>query len=181
MLVNPKLSPGESTYWYVSFWNFVSEYLKHTYDNKYCLSAKQSLDLHTLTTSIPKQIIVIVKKGGGNILKLPFDCSLLTYQDSRNIPNKTVKINGLNVMDLSYALFKVSPLFFSNNAREAEIALNMVRSPESLLEVIHKHKLTTAGNRLIGAYQFLKNVIYFLAKQIQIPKNIYKIYDLTCI
>lgn len=84
-------------------------------------------------------------------------------------------------MDLSYALFKVSPLFFSNNAREAEIALNMVRSPESLLEVIHKHKLTTAGNRLIGAYQFLKNVIYFLAKQIQIPKNIYKIYDLTCI
>ena len=45
--VPPNEQPGDSTSWYVSFWEFCSRYLNDRYGEDYCISAEQSLLLHT--------------------------------------------------------------------------------------------------------------------------------------
>src|SRR5437868_407040 len=85
LLTRPDLSDGDSTAWYSSFWDFLRIYLKSLYDEKYCLSAEASLELQVGTTIAPKQVIVIVSSGG-NVVKLPYATSVLTYSDVKNIP-----------------------------------------------------------------------------------------------
>src|ERR1017187_1520832 len=38
---------GDSTSWYASYWHFCSGYLTDRYKNSYCLSAEQSLQIHS--------------------------------------------------------------------------------------------------------------------------------------
>ena len=56
----PFVQPGDSTVWYISFWHFTQQYLANRLGDDYCLSAEQSLDLHTANTTIPKQVIIII-------------------------------------------------------------------------------------------------------------------------
>ena len=43
----PEESAGESTSWYASFWDFCASYLESRFGTDWCLSAEQSLALHT--------------------------------------------------------------------------------------------------------------------------------------
>ena len=63
LLVKPDLSPGDSSAWHANFWDFLRIYLAYHHGTSYCLSAESSLDLHTGTTIVPKQVIVISSKG----------------------------------------------------------------------------------------------------------------------
>lgn len=47
LLVKPELAGGDSSAWYASFWDFLRLYLADLHQGKYCLSAENSLDLHT--------------------------------------------------------------------------------------------------------------------------------------
>lgn len=40
---------GDSTSWFTSFWEFCSRYLEDRYGEDYCISAEQSLMLHSET------------------------------------------------------------------------------------------------------------------------------------
>ncbi len=71
LLVKPDLSPGDSSAWHANFWDFLRIYLAYHHGTSYCLSAESSLDLHTGTTIVPKQVIVISSKGGGSPIELP--------------------------------------------------------------------------------------------------------------
>jgi fido (protein-threonine AMPylation protein) len=157
LLVRPDLAPGDSSAWYASFWEFLRIYLHDHLDGQYCLSAESSLDLHTGSTTIPRQVIVIAAKGGGTPQELPFNTSLFIYSDPRNIPEERIIIRGLQVMPLPYALCKVSPSYFQKNSTEAEIALQLIRSPAELTQVVLKHNFQSAAARIIGAYDFLGN------------------------
>ena len=70
-------SEGDSTVWYVSYWNFVTSYLDKRFGTAWCLSPELSLHLHSGKTLIPKQLIVRSALGTNNILQLPFGTSLL--------------------------------------------------------------------------------------------------------
>lgn len=156
LLVKPDISSGDSSAWYASFWDFLRIYLDYRFEDNYCLSAENSLDLHTGSSTIPKQVIVL--SGEGNILQeLPFDTSILVYYDPDRIPEERTKVFGLQVMTLEYALCKVSPAYFKKNAKDAEIALQLIRSPDEFAQVIIKNNFKSAASRLIGAYQFLGN------------------------
>src|SRR3989338_5927575 len=76
MLVRPDIAVNDSASWYANFWDFLRVYLKERFNNKYCLSAECSLDLYTEIPLIPKQVIVIVPKGGSNNYSLLYDTSL---------------------------------------------------------------------------------------------------------
>ena len=51
---------GESTAWYVSFWDFCTAYLNARFDQAWCLSPEQSLLLHTENYTIPQQLLVCI-------------------------------------------------------------------------------------------------------------------------
>ncbi len=156
LLVRPDVPSGESSPWYGSFWEFIGLYLQRKYGKKYCLSAENSLDLHVGSTTIPKQVIAIAEKGNNSPLKLPFNTSLLTYSDPKNLPERPDLIKSVQVMGLPVALCRVSPTYFTKNARDAEIAMRMIDDPSAFIQTILQYDFKRAANRIIGAYEFLR-------------------------
>lgn len=156
MLTRPDMLPGDSTAWYANFWDFARLYLNEKYGKKYCLSAESSLDLHIGNPTIPKQVIAIVEKGGGKPVLLPFNTSILTYSDPNNSPPEQVALREINVMSLPFALCKVSPTFFRNSPLDAEIALRSIKDLQDLSYVLATYNFVRAAERIIGAFQVLK-------------------------
>lgn len=155
LLIRPDVSEGESSSWYASFWNFLGLYLSEFYGSQYCLSAESSLDLHVDSTTVPKQVIAIAKKGNNTPLELPFGTSLLTYKDPENITDEKVRLKGVQAMSLPLALCRVGPSYFTRNGKDAEIALRLIQDPSDWIRVLLKYDFKRAANRIVGAYQFL--------------------------
>ena len=155
IVTNPAILKGSSTSWYVSFWPFVRRYLNERFGDGYCLSTEASIKIHTGSTLVPKQLIVITKKKGVQTLSLPLGTSLLMYQDKKNFPANRINKDGLWITELPAALCRVPPAFFKNDPNDAEIALRMVRNASPLLQILLEKGSTTIAGRLAGAYSFL--------------------------
>jgi hypothetical protein len=158
MFTRPDVLPGESSPWYANFWDFVQYYLKETVGSDYCLSAENSIDVHIANPTIPKQLIVIVKKGGSNVINLPFNTSILIYPDANNFPPEKTTIRGIEAMTLPYALCKATPTYFQKNEINLRIALESVRDIQEFIRVIAEYNFVRAGERIIGAYQALNEM-----------------------
>ena len=146
---------GSSTLWYSHIWCFIRHYLNSRYQQDYCLSAEISLDLHTQASIIPRQIIVITKASGTNSLKLPHNTSLLSYSDPSNLPEQTEQMNGLLLMPLELALCRVAPRYFETAPLNSELALRLANT-DQLSRILMQGAHTRAANRLMGAFQFIR-------------------------
>lgn len=155
MLTRPDTATNDSAAWYANFWDFLRVYLRERFGNKYCLSPESSLELYAEAPLIPKQVIVIVPKGGSNNYSLSHDTSLLIYADAKNFPTERNVLHGLQVFPLVMALCKTSSTYFKNDPKNAAITLRLINNPSEISKTIIKNNLKNAGNRLIGAYQFL--------------------------
>jgi len=155
IVTRPALNDGSSTPWFASYWTFVAAYLNERYGDDYCLSSESSLHLHTGATVVPRQLVVIARAKGTQKLNLPFDTSLLIYQDDKNFPAGRMRINDLWIMDLPTALCKAGPSFFRQSPADAELALRMVRDSSDLLRILLEGGNISAAGRLAGAYEFL--------------------------
>ncbi len=67
---------GDTTSWYMSFWNFVSVYINSRFGTNWCLSPEQSLILNSGNTIIPKQLLVRSPKANNNTVKLLHETSI---------------------------------------------------------------------------------------------------------
>jgi hypothetical protein len=68
-----------------------------------------------------------------------------------------MELNGIQVMELGYAICKVTPSIFKRDPKKIEIALRMIRSPDELLRPILKYGFQKSAERIIGAYRFLED------------------------
>ncbi|MEO5738742.1 MAG: Fic family protein [Variovorax sp.] len=153
---NPKDLPGDTTAWYASYWPFLSGYLTKRFGKRYCLNPEASLLLHTGNTTVPRQVTVVTKQGGTQVVKLPFENSVLLYPDEKRVPKTRADVHGLQVWPVAEALCLVGPQFFTHHPREAEIALAMVRDPSELLATLLAGEgMPTAASRLAGAMAFV--------------------------
>lgn len=157
MLTRPDVLPGDSSVWYANFWDFLSLYLAHRFGTEYCLSAESSLDIHTGVLTIPRQVVIIVKKGGGKPVDFLFDTSAYMYTDLKHLPKERENRQGLQVMPLGLALCKVTPSYFQARPRDAQIALNLIRDPGEITRVLLEYRLKRAAGRLVGAYRFIED------------------------
>ena len=155
-LNNPANVDTETTIWYANFWKFIQKYLDSRFKNSYCLNAEASLSLYTSDTVIPKQIVVMLKKGSSSTIELPSGLSILMYSDKKNFPSTTNEIKGIQVMSLELALCKTGPQFFKSKQKEAELALSQIKDPSSLIRVLlHEDRMEAAAGRIVGAFRFL--------------------------
>jgi len=154
LLVTPTAKDGESSAWYASYWDFARLYLQDRFDDEYCLSAENSINLHIRETIIPTQIIVICEKGGG-VCHLPFDTSIFSYIDSSSLPSERVEMQGLQVMPLGFALCKLTPTYFEKNPNEAKLGLGLLRTSEEVSSILLKFNFQKAAARIIGALEYL--------------------------
>lgn len=153
---NPGDGDGESTSWYATYWAFISRYLGKRFAKRYCLNPEASLLLHTGNTTIPAQVVAVVKEGSSYYLNLPASKSVFVYGDENRVPKSRVGVRGLQVWPVAEALCLVGPQFFVNNASDAEIALMLVRNAsEVLTTLLADDGKSAAAARLAGAFTFM--------------------------
>lgn len=144
---------GDSTTWYSCYWKFCAGYLSKRFGKQWSLSPEQSLLLHAGNWVVPRQLIVRTPKGGNKPRSMPQRTSLLAVQST--LPSKGLiqELEGLRLYPVPVALVAVGPMFFSQCAPEARVALAMVRDASEVLAPLLKGGRSKVAGRLAGAFR----------------------------
>jgi len=151
--VNPNENPGESTSWYASYWQFCSRFLSEQYGQDYCLSAEQSLMVHTGKETVPQELIIRSPNASNQKTRLLFDTSF--YAMKSHLPDKAnVELHkGIWILSLSSSLINCSPLMFRKNSDEVKIALAQIQDSSEILPELLENSHTVIAGRLAGAFR----------------------------
>ena len=76
MSSGPDASPGDSTPWHASFWEFCTRYCTSRFGEDWHLAPELSLLIHAEATTIPRQVVVSTPRGTNNTIELLFGTSL---------------------------------------------------------------------------------------------------------
>jgi len=146
---------GDSTSWFTSFWGFCSRYLDDRYGKDYCISAEQSLKLHSGDNSVPRQLVIRSPKGNNSLTKLLFGTSLLVIKSSISETSKIDIYNGVRIFDLPSSIVYSTPSIFLKQSIDTRTALMMIRDSSELLSILLDGGHSTIASRLVGAYRNL--------------------------
>ena len=150
---DPVAVSGDTTAWYISYWRFISDYVREKLGEEWCLSAEVSLDVQTGNWTVLPQLTIRSPKCNNTSVNLPFGCSIffLKADCAANVVKESRY--GLNVYSIPEALVMSSPIFFQRSSITARTALAAIRdSSEVLPYLLDKGRSSRAG-RLIGAFR----------------------------
>jgi hypothetical protein len=153
----PDSVPGDTTNWYTSFWQFISVYAQSRFEDEWCLTAEQSLALHSGNRIVPKQAIIRSPKGSNNVRNLLHNTSLLDIKTS--IGKSIIKDAqfALNIYSLAEALIECSPDFFRIDSISARTCLSLLPDASDILSILLEKGQTTKAGRLAGAFRNIGN------------------------
>jgi hypothetical protein len=151
---SPSAREGDSTPWYVSFWEFCARYCNERFGEEWYLSPEQSLSLHGERTVIPAQAVVNSPKGMNNTIKLLFDTSLydLKVTEMPGAADIVVR-DGLRLCSPVAALVRVAESFFSRNPIEAQVVLGSLPDASDLLRLLLNGGHSAKAGYLAGAFR----------------------------
>jgi len=144
---------GETTSWYLSYWNFIASYIDTRFAKKWCLSPEQSLSLHSGNFMIPPQLLIRSPKASNNRVNLLHGSSV--FDSKVEIPHQEErkKIEGVQVYSLEAGLIAVGADFYMRHPTDARTCLAMVKdSSDVLAKLLDGGKSVVAG-RLSGAFR----------------------------
>lgn len=153
ILSDPTAVSGDTTAWYMSYWRFVSEYVREKLDDEWCLPAEVSLDIQTGNWTVMPQLTIRSPKCSNTNINLPYGCNIffLKAECASNIVKES--LYGLNVYGIPEALTMASPFLYQRSSITARAALSTIRdSSEVLPYLLDKGRSSRAG-RLIGAFK----------------------------
>ena len=149
---NPSSKTGDTTDWYISYWDFVSTYTREKLGEDWSLSVEASLDVSTGDWTISPQVIVRSPKCQNTLVNLLFGCSIFFLKaDCASMPVKESRY-GLNVYGIPEALVMASPTFFQNDTITARTALATIRDASDVLPFLLDKGRSAKAGRLIGAF-----------------------------
>jgi fido (protein-threonine AMPylation protein) len=149
----PDETPGDSTAWYASFWDFCASYLRGRFDKNWCLSPEQSLSLHTGNRTVPAQLLVRAPKGGNKPTALPFGTSLLDLRSTMPNEDQIVNKDGLRLYSVPAALVACSEQFFKQAPTDVRAAMALVKDASDVLAILLEGEHSTIAGRLAGAFR----------------------------
>jgi hypothetical protein len=149
----PDEPAGESTAWYASFWDFCAAYLGERFGDQWCLSAEQSLFLHTGKRTVPRQLLVRAPKGRNAPTKLMHGTSLFDMRAELPPPEQCEERDGLRVYTAPAALIFSGSGLFAENPTDARAALAMIADASDVLAILLEGGHTTIAGRLAGAFR----------------------------
>lgn len=149
----PSALSGDTTAWYISYWNFVSEYIRERLGEEWCLSAEVSLDIQTGNWTVLPQLTVRSPKCSNFSVNLPFGCSI--YFLKADCASNVIKENryGLNVYSIPEALVMASPILFQRSGITARTALSSIKDSSDILPYLLDKGRSSRAGRLIGAFR----------------------------
>ena len=144
---------GESTSWYTSFWSFCAAYLNNRFTDSYCLSADQSLQIHSGNWTVPNQLLIRSLDGPNGKTQLPFNTSLFTIKSPLPKSAEITKINGIRLLTLPSVLLHCTPLMYTNSSTDMRTALAMIRDSSEVLKLLLDGGNSVIAGRLSGAFR----------------------------
>jgi hypothetical protein len=153
---SPTESPGDTTPWFASFWEFCRRYCDERFGESWYLSPEQSLLLHAENTVIPKQLVVHSPRANNNRVDLLFGTSFFALKVRELPPARDLETkHGMRVFAVASALTRATEGFFAQHPVEAEIVLGGIRDPSALLARLLEGGHATIAGRLAGAFRRL--------------------------
>ena len=153
---NPSSRTGDTTDWYISYWDFIAAYTRDKLGEDWSLTAESSLDVLTGNWRVSPQVIVRSPKCQNTIVNLLFGCSIFFLKaDCASKPVKESRY-GLNVYGIPEALVMASPAFFQNDKITARAALATIRNASEVLPFLLDNGRSVRAGRLIGAFNNVK-------------------------
>jgi len=149
----PDETPGDSTAWYASFWDFCAAYLRERFKEEWCLSPEQSLSLHTGNRTVPTQLLVRSPKGGNKPTALPHDTSLFDVRLALPKEDNIVEKDGLRLYSVPAALVACPERFFRQASTDVRAAMAMIKDASDVLAVLLEGGHSTIAGRLAGAFR----------------------------
>ncbi|BDS14347.1 Fic family protein [Aureispira anguillae] len=150
---NPNEKAGDSSSWYTSYWQFCSRYLNEKYTNQYCISADQSIMIHSGNNTIPQQLIVRALKAPNLAINLLHDTSLFIWKSPLPASIEMTVKNGVNIMTIPLALIHCSPSIFEKNPIEVTTVLAQIRSSSEIITHLLNGSHSVIAGRLAGAFR----------------------------
>ncbi len=144
---------GDSTSWFTSFWDFCSRYLEDRYGEDYCISAEQSLMLHSGSTVVPEQLIIRSTVGNNAPTSLLFGTSLFIMKSPLPSVAEIEVKNGIRMVNLASSIIHSTPSIFLREPIDSRAALMMIQDSSELLNILLDGGHSTIAGRLIGAYR----------------------------
>jgi hypothetical protein len=144
---------GDSTSWYAAYWPFCAGYLKDRYNVSYCISAEQSLQIHSGNWTVPQQLIIRSADGPNGNTPLPFGTSLFTMKSSLPTAAEIIAVQGIRMLSLASSLIHCSPATFNRNPTDTRTALAMIRDSSDVLGLLLDGGHSTVAGRLAGAFR----------------------------
>ena len=151
--VNPNENFGDSTSWYTSYWQFCSRYLKDKYDNEYCISAEQSILIHSGNNTVPSRLIIRSPKAPNKNIPLLHNTSLLEMKSP--LPNiaEIIEVNDIRIVALTSALINCSPTMFEKNPTDMRAVLTLIPDSSEILTQLLDGSHSVIAGRLAGAFR----------------------------
>jgi hypothetical protein len=149
----PDETPGDSTAWYASFWDFCAAYLKERFDEDWCLSPEQSISLHAGNRTVPTQLLVRSPKGGNKPVTLPHETSLFDVRLALPKAGNVIERDGLRLYSVPAALVACPERFFRRASTDVRAALAMIKDASEVLAILLEGGHSTIAGRLAGAFR----------------------------
>jgi len=148
---------GETTSWYVSFWNFIALYIDSRFGNDWCLSPEQSLSLHSGNFMVPPQLLIRSPKASNNRVNLLHGSSVFDSKVEIPQQNEREEIEGIQIYSLEAGLVAVSSDFYIRHPTDARTCLGMVKDSSGVLAKLLDGGKSKVAGRLSGAFRNIGN------------------------
>jgi hypothetical protein len=148
----PGARSGDSTPWYVSFWEFCARYCSERFGGEWFLSAEQSLGLYGERTVIPQQIVVCSPKGTNHAIELLYGTSLYDLKITKMPASADIVVrDGLRLFSPAAALVRAAESFLARNPVEAQVVLANLGDASDLLRLLLNGGHSAKAGCLAGA------------------------------
>lgn len=154
---NPADSPGESTAWYASYWDFCAQYLTARFGEDWSLSPEQSLTIHAGDKTVPNQLLVRAPGARNKRTDLAHGTSIFETRASVARDDALTMIDSLRLFRLEDALINVQSSFFQMNATEARSVLATISDASLILGKLLDGGHSIIAGRLAGAFRSIGN------------------------
>jgi hypothetical protein len=154
---NPNSTKGDTTPWYTSYWKFASTYLLSRFDENWCLSPDQSLQILGGNKTVPPQLLVRAPKARNKVTALIYNTSIFDIRTPLPPKEDIQEIEGLRLYSLESGLIACGADFFTRHPTDARICLTMVKDASGVLAKLLDGGKSVVAGRLTGAFRNIGN------------------------
>jgi len=132
----PDEPPGDTTSWYSNFWHFCSLFLNKKYNENWCISAEQSVQLHAGKWTVPQQLIIKSPQANNFKTVLLYGTSIFSMKSELPVKRETMVEEGMRMLTLPASLIHCSANTYLQDETDARTALSLIADSSEILSLL---------------------------------------------